>query len=85
MSICIRKLDELCAKIKELKEKQIDYDDNIEKLSKLYQLGLIDEEGNPVNKMQIKFLHHKILEKLMYFYLKVTIISFIISYFIFNP
>ena len=50
MSICIRKLDKLCAKIKELEEKQIDYDDNIDKLSKLYQLGLIDEEGNHVNK-----------------------------------
>ena len=50
MSVCIRKLDELCAKIKELEEKQIDYDDNINKLSKLYQLGLIDEEGNPMNK-----------------------------------
>ena len=49
-SICIRKLDELWAKIKELEEKQIDFDDNIDKLSKLYQLELIDEEGNPVNK-----------------------------------
>ena len=50
MSVYIRKLDELCAKIKELEEKQIDYDDNIDKLSKLYQLGLIDDERNPVNK-----------------------------------
>ena len=28
----------------------IDNDENIDKLSKLYQLGLISEEGNPKNK-----------------------------------
>ena len=51
MSVCIRKLDELCAKLKELEEKQIDYDDNIDKLSNLYQLRLIDEERNQWTKM----------------------------------
>ena len=50
MSVCIKKQDELCAKIKKLEEKQIDYDENIDKLFKLYQLGLIDEEGNPAIK-----------------------------------
>ena len=35
MSACIRKLNELSAKLKELEEKQIEYDENIDKLSKI--------------------------------------------------
>ena len=48
LGVCIKKLDEYAVKIKELEEKQIDYDDNLEKLSKLFELGIIDEKANPI-------------------------------------
>ena len=44
----IKKLDEYALKIKELEDKQIDYDDNLENLSKLFELGIIDEKANPI-------------------------------------
>ena len=48
LGACIKKLDEDALKIKELEEKQIDYYDNLEKLSKLFELGIIDEKANPI-------------------------------------
>ena len=49
LNACIKKLDEFASKIKELEEKQTDYDENIEKLAKLYELGVIDDQGNFIN------------------------------------
>ena len=43
------KIDSLNSKIKEFEAKQQDYDDYTEKMSRLYELGMIDEDGNPVN------------------------------------
>ena len=60
-------------------KKQINQDDNIDNL---YQLWLINEEGYSVNKNANKVPSPKIFEKLVFFYLKVTIISLI--YIIFN-
>ena len=49
LGVCIKKLDEYALKIKELEEKQIDYDDNLEKkISKLFELGIIDEKANSI-------------------------------------
>ena len=48
LGVCIKKLDEYALKIKELEEKQIDYDDNFEKLFKLFELVIIDEKANSI-------------------------------------
>ena len=46
---CIKKLDELSSKIKELEEKKTYYDENIEVFSRLYELGVINDQGNLIN------------------------------------
>ena len=46
-------IEELKDKMKKLEDDQKDADDNIEKLSKLYELGIIDENGELIsNKME---------------------------------
>ena len=44
-----RDLDSLQLKIKELESNQRDADNNADKRSKLYELGLIDANGDPIN------------------------------------
>ena len=44
-----RDLDSLQLKIKELESNQRDVDNNADKLSKFYELGLIDANGDPIN------------------------------------
>ena len=44
-----RDLDSLKLKIKEFEFNQREADMNADKLSKLYDLGLIDENGDPIN------------------------------------
>ena len=44
-----RNLESLKFKMKEYKVKRRDVDRNTDKLSKLYELGLIDENGDPIN------------------------------------
>ena len=43
------KIDNLNSKIKEFGAKLQEYDDYTEKMSRLYELGMIDEDSNPVN------------------------------------
>ena len=42
-------IDELKTKLKKMEEQQLDTEDNIERLGKLYELGLIDENGELIN------------------------------------
>ena len=42
-------IDELKIKLEELEQKQIESEENIDKLSKLYDLGVIDENGELIN------------------------------------
>ena len=44
-----QKIEDLRAKIKQLKDEEFDHDDNLEKLSNLYKLGIINEDGQPIN------------------------------------
>ena len=43
------KIEALNAKLDEFEHKQLTNEDYAEKMGKLYDLGLIDEEGNPIN------------------------------------
>ena len=36
-------------KIQQLEDSQLDNEENVERLSNLYKLGIIDENGNPTN------------------------------------
>ena len=46
----IEEINDLRYKIQQLEESQLDNQDNIDKLSNLYELGVIDEEGQFINK-----------------------------------
>ena len=43
------KIEALNTKLDEFEHKQLTNEDYAEKMGKLYDLGLIDEEGNPIN------------------------------------
>ena len=43
------KIEALNTKLDEFEHKQLRNEDYVEKMSKLYYLGLIDEKGNPIN------------------------------------
>ena len=45
----IDEIDDLRNKIQQLEDNQIDNEENINKLSNLYELGLIDENGQPIS------------------------------------
>ena len=42
-------MEELKTKLKKLEEQQMDHEENLDKLSKLYEMGVIDENGELVN------------------------------------
>ena len=44
-----QKIEDLKAKIKQLKDEQFYHGDNLEIVSNLYKLGIIDEDGQPIN------------------------------------
>ena len=45
----IKEIDSLREKIQQLEDSQLDNEKNVERLSNLYELGIIDENGNPTN------------------------------------
>ena len=49
----VKEIDDLRLKIQQLEDNQLDNEDNLEKLSNLYKLGIIDENGQPIdNRME---------------------------------
>ena len=45
----LKERDTLREKIQQLEDSQLDNEENVERLSNLYKLGIIDENGNPTN------------------------------------
>ena len=41
--------EDLESRLRDFESQQEEYDENAEKLNKLYQMGLIDVEGNPIS------------------------------------